>query len=898
MHSKQTVSLRQRASGAKISDPIEVSYTILRVNQENFAEILHQVAVVINLQLTVDGYEIPFVSHTDFDKIKNERRLFLFGASGCGKSRTVFEIIQTRGKEIKNIYIINPRSTGGNESGRRDLATLISSCGDDDLIVWDNFPDGMAKNDPDNVKKALGIACSNNAPRLLLALRPRYLEIYRDIASSRDVICSQEISYTYDKIRNVLNRYGIEIQQFNELYNDYVIKNEEKVAKILWQKEPLPLAILDYFKELRNKKTNLEESWDSEDALMVAQELMYRTEFYDYQFELINNDKNREDDAEFLYSLKLCYELELPRTKSYVTRIQRDIFGSNTPRDPLHTLSAWIYSSGEYYSMHDTPGTAIVFGDVRRKKIMNYLSQNFLNLTENEANSIYLMGNFLGKNIQFVQKTHRKELLKDHVYDLRNSIYFEIGLGHGIGESFDQVDVPSQRKILDRTYGNVLFTRAFGENLGRNFSKFSKGSQKRIFQKIKNSCSFSRGFGIGLGSVFVYLPQEFQNQIFVESEKNVQLADGLGIGLGNVLEYLPKEIQTWIINWAEKNGEFARGLGSGFGQSFTTMSSNLQQLMSDKMAKNTEFARGSGMGIGNAFSQLSKEIQKKILVESEQNLQVSNGLGIGLGAEFSYLPVDYQNAFFNLVERDREFAIGLGLGLSYIFNYLTKEQKNIFKLLSKNIYFDLGTGIGSGLAFLYFSNKQQVALFKKADDDEHFARGLGNGIFYNFGYYTTDFKKVILKKVRVNKSFRIGAGYSLGRTYLFQSINTQRLAMRMANTDSYFALGMGEGFGSRFTYLEKNLKEKIFQKAKTNPDFAEGLGNGIGRNFAYCTKEICEEIFVQARKDQNFADGLGIGLGRCFKYLKVGQQQQLMTMVQDVPELVIKTRVDYKSSDL
>lgn len=895
---KQMGSLKQQTFGTKIADPIEVSYAILRINPGNFTETLYNVAVGINLQLTVDDYEIPFVSHADFDKAKNEHRLFIFGASGCGKSRTVFEIVKTREKQIKNIYIINPRSTVGDEFGRKDLTTLISSCSDDDLVVWDNFPDGMVKNDPDNVKKALGIICSNNVQNLLVSLRPRYLESYRDIASTRDDIYSQEISYTYEKIKDMLNQYGDKIRQFNKLYKDDVIKNEEKIAKIIWQKEPLPLVILDYFKELANKKTNFAESWNSNDAVIVAQELMHRTEFYDYQFESINNNKKRRNDSEFLYTLKLCYELELPRIKNYVARLQREIFNSRRPIDPLHTLNTWIYSSGKFYSIHDAPGTAIVFSHTVRKKIVNHLSQNFLNLMANEANSIYLMGNFLGKNIQFVKKTRLRELLKDHVYDLRNSIYFEAGLGHGIGENFDQVNMSNQKKIIDRTRGNVLFTRALGESLGRNFNKFSKVLQNQLFQKIKNSSSFSRGFGIGLGSVFVYLPKEFQRRIFVETEKNIQLADGLGIGLGNVLEYLPKELQIWIINWTEKDGEFARGLGSGFGQSFSTISSDLQQLMLDKIEKNTEFARGTGMGLGNAFAHLSKEIQKKILVESEQNLQLSNGLGIGLGAEFSYLPVEYQNAFFNLVEHDREFAIGLGLGLSYIFNYLTIKQKKIFKILLKNSYFDLGTGIGSGLAFLYFSKTQQAKFFKMADRDEDFARGLGNGIFYNFGYYTREFKKIIFKKVRANKDFRIGAGYSLGRIYLSQLTKTQSLAMNIANVDSHFALGMGEGIGSRFTYLEKDLKKKIFQKATKNSAFSNGLGNGIGRNFAYYTKDNHEEIFDQAKIDPYFADGLGIGLGRCFKYLKVGQQQQLITLVQKVPKLAIMTRADHKSSDL
>ena len=86
--------------------------------------------------------------------------MFIQGASGCGKSRAIFEIIKDKMEGTEKIYIINPRQTTGEESGRIILTELLNRFTGKDMIIWDNFPDDLMKKDIDNSRKALEIISS------------------------------------------------------------------------------------------------------------------------------------------------------------------------------------------------------------------------------------------------------------------------------------------------------------------------------------------------------------------------------------------------------------------------------------------------------------------------------------------------------------------------------------------------------------------------------------------------------------------------------------------------------------------------------------------------------------------------------------------------------------------
>jgi hypothetical protein len=236
------------------NEPNEVSYTALN-NTGDVATILQKIATAINVRLTLDATDtFPFVSFDKFESIVKADKVFLYGISGSGKSRGIFEIIAHELHNFERIYIINPRNAIGEESGRIPIAEIASQWNEKDAIIWDNFPDDLIKRDARNAIKVLGALSLNDMGKLLVALKPKYLEIFRDSLSDlmpEFYLC--EISYEREKIKKLVRAYGSEIAQFKEIYDLFVSKDLERVSKALWQKEPTPLTVFDYFNELKNK---------------------------------------------------------------------------------------------------------------------------------------------------------------------------------------------------------------------------------------------------------------------------------------------------------------------------------------------------------------------------------------------------------------------------------------------------------------------------------------------------------------------------------------------------------------------------------------------------------------------------------------------------------------------
>jgi ABC-type dipeptide/oligopeptide/nickel transport system ATPase component len=65
----------------------------------------------------LDDQYLPFVAPVDLDTAKYQDKLFIYGSSGSGKSRIIFEIIKYKKQQLKSliekVYIINPRQKIG-----------------------------------------------------------------------------------------------------------------------------------------------------------------------------------------------------------------------------------------------------------------------------------------------------------------------------------------------------------------------------------------------------------------------------------------------------------------------------------------------------------------------------------------------------------------------------------------------------------------------------------------------------------------------------------------------------------------------------------------------------------------------------------------------------------------
>jgi hypothetical protein len=209
------------------------------------------------------------------------------------------------------------------------------------------------------------------------------------------------------------------VPEFVELYKKHIEPDIEKVAKVLWEKEPLPLTVFNYFKELLQKEgkegtLTQEKSVRSLNVVLEAKMLLPRTQYYEHQFEVIRDREDRQSDAEFLYTLKLCYELGLDRTIDVVESFQKSIFNSSPPKDATRKLGTWVYLLDQQYSMHDAPREAIRLPDYVKIKATNYLINNFFNVTPTlEEHQLYSIGIFLGRHLNLVSVDSSDTILPD-----------------------------------------------------------------------------------------------------------------------------------------------------------------------------------------------------------------------------------------------------------------------------------------------------------------------------------------------------------------------------------------------------------------------------------------------------------------------------------------------------
>lgn len=195
------------------SKDVKVPYTVLDSTD------ISKVAFAINVQLTLNSAReqgstqnsLPFVFPNDFENVKERDNLFFYGPSGCGKSRTIVEIINelfnTGG--IEKVFVINPRNAIGGESGMGSLYDLVNKFCEKDVVIWDNFPDGIIQRDVASATRVLTIFGSRRTMKLLVALNPKYLEAYTELVTSiMPEFTSYYVKYDRGQFRNILKSYG------------------------------------------------------------------------------------------------------------------------------------------------------------------------------------------------------------------------------------------------------------------------------------------------------------------------------------------------------------------------------------------------------------------------------------------------------------------------------------------------------------------------------------------------------------------------------------------------------------------------------------------------------------------------------------------------------------------
>jgi hypothetical protein len=569
---------------------IEVSYGVLSTHDQNYDKLLQDIATAVNLQLSLEDQHLPFIEPDGYNTAKQQDKLFIYGPSGSGKSRIIFETIKHQRQyqhqqhnTLEKFYIINPRQKIGEETGRINLDDLVDRFRENDVVIWDNFPDDLIKRDIENARKALEIISSKDVAHLLVTLKPKYLEIHKGISSNIPELYEYDITYDIEKVKSMIEAFGNNIAHFSLLYRKYISSDINKISRILWQKEPLPITILAYLRELANKERGLvSKSVEVKERylnpVLEAEKMLHHVDYYERQLRHIIGIDERNNDAEFLYALKLCYELGINRSIEFVERLQNGIFSSIPHKDPLRKLGTWVYLSGQYYAMHDVPREAIKFSDYIKVKIVRYLTDNFTTIIPRDDNTqtYHNFGKFFGRNIHLIPRTtsmsQSHQFLPNHIYEyVKRNLYFAIGLGRGAGQIFSVLDDQFQEEILARINIDGEFAKGLSLGLGHTFSSLSRDVQTELFLFSEKNSEFAYGLGYGLGHTFSSLSRDVQTELFLFSEKNSEFAYGLGYGFASALsfKYLPGEFRNEIFKRAEKNSRLVRGLGEGIGYNLT-----------------------------------------------------------------------------------------------------------------------------------------------------------------------------------------------------------------------------------------------------------------------------------------------------------------------------------------
>ncbi len=879
---------RSQRPDLKTVEPYDVSFAEILPDEE-WTETVEKVATAINVQFTEESSkQLPFVPLKEFENLLREEKVFLFGPSGCGKSRTIIELLRSKKENYERIFVINPSNPAGLDSGRDGISTLSQQFNRKDLVIWDNFPEGLVKRDLENAFGALEIINSSFVQNLYIALKPTYLEMYRGLTIGIPDIYTREITCDLDIMKALIRAYGREVERYRDVFEKHVSPNIDIISRILWQKQPLSLTVVDYYKAVVHKATDRSQAitFDSSKCIQLAQEWLPVYDYFEKQFEVMKNIRGREHDVDFLYILRFCYEAGFSRTQAPIGKLQKAIFQTNAPTEPTRKMGTWVYLTGQNYAMHDSAKNAVKLTDYARMKIVSYLTDQFLEITPKGNGELYSLGLFLGKNIQFIPNDTGRGIVPDQIYGfMKKNAVFERAFGRGVGENFELLDEPLQMLILEYVDTHIEFGVGLADSLGERFIELDDINRKRILKETYHGMLFARYFGQSVGRLYGRLPNELQSIVVSHSEKNPQFADGLGMGLGYIYATLEPALQHEIMRKAEKSFEISRGVGFGFGLTFPLLQEEDAKNMVVSIAdKNSELDMGFGMGLAVTYSNLPDELRKFVLDRVARDSMFAYGAGI-YGAYFykEACPKD----LFILLHSNGMLSYGLGLGFGLNYFYLSAQfQSELEPLLKTNVRLDDGFGIGIGLVLKHLPLEVQEKFISKASAGNAFAHGLGYGLGFTWQYIGETLRQRAFSFANSNNDFARGLGHGLGvhLDYLKSTFLDQVISF--ADRNSEFDKGFGVGAIWAWPYFSEDNKRIIIERMQTRGEFARGIGFGLARIIQHFSTKEREEMLDRLAWDPMFSEGFGEGTAQfLWTIYSETNKQQFLKLARGSPEI-------------
>ncbi len=892
---------RSQKPDLKSIEPYEVSFAEIR-SDEKWPETVQKVATAINVQFTESSNQLPFVPFKEFEILLREEKIFLFGPSGCGKSRTIIELLRSKKGSYDRIFVINPSNPAGLDSCRESIPRLSQKFGRKDLVIWDNFPEGLVKRDLQNAFGALEIVNSRSVQNLYISLKPTYLEMYRGLTIGIPDIYTHEITCDLTTMKALIRAYGTHVERYREVFEKYISPNIDTIARVLWQKQPLSLTVVDYYKALVDKVTNYSQTHiNSSNCLMVAQEWLPVYDYFERQFEVMKNIRGREQDVDFLYILRLCYEVGFNRTQTLIARLQKAIFGSIAPAEPTRKMGTWVYLSGQNYAMHDSAKNAVKLTDYSRMKIIGYITDHFSEIIPKGSGELHALGLFLGKNIEFFPNDTGKAIVPDQIYGfMKKNAVFERAFGRGVGENFELLDEALQMLILEYVDTHIELGVGLAESLGERFIELDYNNRKWVLKKTYHGMLFARYFGQSVGRLYGKMSNDLRSVVMSHADQNPQFADGLGMGLGYIYATLDPALQYEIMHKAQKSFDLSRGLGFGFGLTFALLQEDDAKNMVSKADKNSELDVGFGMGLAVSYSNLPDVLRKFVLdrvatdcefafgagvygayfykevspkdlfMLLHSNGEVAYGLGLGFGATFFYLPEQFQSELELLIKSNVKLDDGFGSGIGIVLKHLPAEvQERFISKASGSNAFATGLGYGLGYTWQYIGDALRQRAFTFANSNNDFARGLGVGLGAHLPYLKSTFLDQVISFADINSEFDRGFGVGAVWAWPYHNDDSKHIITERMKTRGEFARGLGFGLARIIQHFPTNEKEQMLDRLAWDPMFSEGFGEGTAQFLWTTYGEANKHQFLElALNSPEISKGLGIGLGFTYSYSK------------------------------
>lgn len=606
---------------------LEVSYTVIDLNGKPAVEVYELLSKLLNVQNQINRQEIPFIIPERLEHLYENSLLFLHGRSGIGKSRTLHEVTKKLMNEKKTIYVINPYSVSNSYIRYEGLWSILSRIGPDDVLVWDNFPNGLLQRNPETGRSSLDLIGSRKV-NAIISLSPLFPENYVNFVEMIPDIHIHKIEFSSREIKQLIEAYGLKLNPFREIYKNHIEQNLEQISEILWKKEPSPLLVLEYYKQVLNTSNKLS---DPSQAIKIAENLETPGEYFVKQFKYLKKSSENKNDIHFLYTLKFCYQLGISRELSRLDTIQKNLFGTTYPLEPLQTLDSWIYLSGQYYSLHDLALESIELTRDILLKIIQYLTKEPTIMMDSD-DSLYLGGVFVGTHVQYLlpvneeiflppsfdilmkgvislkEKTiemvnycnknnitmHDPEFAKmmaDFVNNNRRD-YFGLGLGKGLAQFLVSSDENTRsknwKKLCEFIDPYYEISYGFGQQIGNVFKSVRSIEKAEIWDRLVDLCKINGGFASGLGesmsNLIEFLNEDDLNQIEMVSFNNPEFLPNFSLHLMIRIQsyetvYL-KDHLTYLLN---NNPKFANLFNNMFKREYDSLDKEDQTQIANEL---------------------------------------------------------------------------------------------------------------------------------------------------------------------------------------------------------------------------------------------------------------------------------------------------------------------------